>query len=324
MRILVFIVMVLTALPAFAFDLGVPVDCQLGKECFVQNYVDQASGADYQDFTCNKLTYDKHDGIDIRLPTRAEMEKGVHVLAAADGTVLNVRDEMVDVSVKKISRESIAGKECGNGVVIDHADGWQTQYCHMMKGSIVVHSGQRVKAGDVLGLVGLSGDTEFPHVHFSLRKQGEKIDPYTGGGLEAGCGKEAKSLWNDEAKAAMAYRDTGLLKTGFLPEVPNSDGVLDGKFTGTSIKANAPVMIFYGLLFGLHANDTLTLKLTDMNDVTLVEKSTTIDRAKAQYFQFIGKKLKTDGWPKGHYSGLVTVTRDGKNVVESKNDFVVE
>ncbi|MFO1242293.1 MAG: M23 family metallopeptidase [Rickettsiales bacterium] len=290
----------------------------------MQNYVDQAAGSDYQDFMCNKLTYDKHDGIDIRLPTRAEMDKGVKVLAAADGAVLNVRDEMADISVRKIDRNTIKDKECGNGVVIDHADGWQTQYCHMMKGSVIVHKGQTVKAGDPLGLIGLSGDTEFPHVHVSVRKDGAKVDPYTGGSMETGCGKGTKSLWSATAAEAMQYRDTGVLKTGFIQDVPKYDDVMDGKFSGTEIKQDAPMMIFWSLLYGLHTGDVLSMKLTDPQGNIAVSKDVTLDRAKAQYFQFIGKKRKTDPWAKGTYTGLVSVLRDGKTVAESRGEFLVD
>lgn len=314
----------LLALPAFALELEVPVGCKVGTECFVQNYVDQSAGSDYQDFQCNKLAYDKHDGVDIRVPTWSEMEKGVEVLAAADGTVLGGRDGVDDISVKKIQKNVIAGKECGNGVVIEHPDGWQTQYCHMRKGSVRVQKGDQVKTGDVLGLIGLSGDTEFPHMHLSVRKNGEKIDPYTGNTMESGCGQPGKTLWSAKAAPIMQYQPSGLLTMGFTGQVPNLPGILDGAFGGTRIKPGSKAMIAWALLFGLHSEDVLAMKLTGPDGKTVAEGTSTIERAKAQFFQFIGKKSKGQPLQTGTYKAEVTVTRDGQPVIESARDFKVE
>ena len=70
------------------------------------------------------------------------------------------------------------GRDCGNGVVIDHDDGWQTQYCHLRRGSVGVTRGQAVARGDRLGVVGMSGRTQFPHLHLSVRRDGAVIDPF--------------------------------------------------------------------------------------------------------------------------------------------------
>jgi len=88
--------------PANAGDappLAVPIDCQVGVACFVQNYVDHDPGPGAADFACGSLSYDGHDGGDFRLTDLAAMEKGVAVLAAADGVVLRTRDGMADISV---------------------------------------------------------------------------------------------------------------------------------------------------------------------------------------------------------------------------------
>ena len=55
--------------------------------------------------------------------------------------------------------QKISGKECGNGVVLVHDDGYQTQYCHLKKGSVAVKKGARVSEGDLLGFIGMSGKT---------------------------------------------------------------------------------------------------------------------------------------------------------------------
>ena len=133
--------------PAGAFELALPLDCRLGDSCYIQQFPDHDPGPGATDFTCGPLSYDGHDGTDIALPSRAAMAAGVAVLAAAPGVVKGVRDGVEDFIA------AIPGKESGNGVVIDHGDGWETQYCHLRRGSVRVKAGERVAAGQALGFV---------------------------------------------------------------------------------------------------------------------------------------------------------------------------
>ena len=86
-----------------------PIDCELGETCYIQNYVDADPSSDYADFACGKLSYDGHKGTDFALPTLADMQRGVDVLAAAPGRVLGTRDGMKDaIATKKRWRRSKA------------------------------------------------------------------------------------------------------------------------------------------------------------------------------------------------------------------------
>src|SRR5262249_29150241 len=142
---------------AATFELELPVACEIGKTCFIQNYVDHDAGPGVRDYMCGSMTYDGHDGTDIRVPTTAAQQKGVAAVAAAAGEVLRRRDGMPDVSLRAAPPGWLEGRDCGNGVVLRHADGWETQYCHMAQGSIRVAPGERVAAGQPLGRVGISG-----------------------------------------------------------------------------------------------------------------------------------------------------------------------
>jgi hypothetical protein len=57
----------------------------------------------------------------------------------------------------------------GNYVMIDHGHGEFSLIAHMRQGSVRVHSGQRVRAGDIIGAVGNSGSSLMPHVHYELQ-----------------------------------------------------------------------------------------------------------------------------------------------------------
>jgi murein DD-endopeptidase MepM/ murein hydrolase activator NlpD len=63
----------------------------------------------------------------------------------------------------------------GNVVAVDHGFGIETQYGHLAK--ILVKSGQSIKRGDVLGLVGSTGLSTGPHLHYLLKVNGRAINP---------------------------------------------------------------------------------------------------------------------------------------------------
>ncbi len=63
----------------------------------------------------------------------------------------------------------------GNMVRIDHGNGYTSYYAHCNSLSVTV--GQQVKAGDMLGLIGNTGSSDGPHLHFEIRYHGSPIDP---------------------------------------------------------------------------------------------------------------------------------------------------
>ncbi|MEM9630045.1 MAG: M23 family metallopeptidase [Pseudomonadota bacterium] len=157
-------------------ELTLPLDCDLGRDCYVQNYVDIDSGPGVRTALCNQASYDDHNGTDFRV---LSTEKIVDVIAAAPGIVRAVRRDTPDnLVLSKEDRAKVKGKECGNGVLIDHGEGWQTQYCHLRQSSVLVGKGDHVKRGQKLGAVGYSGFAAFPHVHLAVRKNGQMVDPF--------------------------------------------------------------------------------------------------------------------------------------------------
>ena len=72
---------------------------------------------------------------------------------------------------------AFAGEETGYGkcVIIDHGYGFKSRYAHMS--SIKVKQGQQVSRGNLLGLVGSTGQSTGDHLHYEIEKDGEKVDP---------------------------------------------------------------------------------------------------------------------------------------------------
>ncbi len=100
---------------------------------------------------------------------------GAPVVAAAAGTVLVVIDGVPDNDPPRMNRDIVPG----NLIVIDHGNGEYAHYAHLVPGSARVRAGQRVKAGDVLGSVGNSGNSSEPHLHFHVQ-DGARIDEGAG------------------------------------------------------------------------------------------------------------------------------------------------
>jgi hypothetical protein len=292
--------------------LAFPVECVLGDTCYIQQFMDRDPGPGARDFTCGPLSYDGHSGTDIALPTLRAMEAGVNVLAAAPGRVRGVRDGMADQLYSDATREALAGRDCGNGVAIDHGNGWETQYCHLALGSVAVRPGDMVETGDVLGRIGLSGRTQFPHLHLSLRHNGEEIDPF-GPGDDAACALApagGAALWSDP----VPYVPGGLLALAFADHMPDFAAVKAGT-AETAITRSSDVIVIHALVWGVRAGDVLSMQMTGPGDI-VVSQEIGLDRTQAQAFRAIGKRRPNGGWPAGRYEGRVLLMR-GNDVLGS-------
>lgn len=300
---------------AQTISLDWPIACEYGKNCVVQNYVDEDSTSSARDYTCGPLTYDQHKGTDIRLLNEQAMRRGVNVLAAADGVVRGVRDGMNDVNVNVIGKEAIKNRECGNGVVLDHMAGYDTQYCHMMKGSIVVKQGQSIKKGDVLGKVGMSGATEFPHLHFQVSRLGKILDPYTGARAGSNCGQsDANSLWSNEVKAKIPYTSSFVLGQGFTTSPPNAEQMRINPKTSAIIDRNAPAIIYWIDVMGARIGDTLSLVIYAPSGNAWVTRDVPFNRNQAVSFSFVGRKGTPEGLIPGTYVAKAVLVRANKDV----------
>ena len=144
-----------------------------------------------RDFAGGTQTYDyggglAHKGTDFRAA------QGAIVRAAESGRVVFVRDGEPDGAfirmAKRIGMEAAArafmagGAAGGNVVIVQHSNGLHSIYAHLAERTINVRKGDHIAGGVALGRVGLSGMTNFSHLHFEVRtKRGRVIDPYAVG-----------------------------------------------------------------------------------------------------------------------------------------------
>ena len=101
-----------------------------------------------------------HTGVDLAVPL------GTPVFAAADGVVVLARP-MTDASGNLVGY--------GNYVIVQHDTGLKTLYGHLLL--IGVKEGDVVKRGQLIGLVGSTGNSTGPHTHFEVRVDNSPVDP---------------------------------------------------------------------------------------------------------------------------------------------------
>lgn len=316
------------SLSAETISLQIPLDCDMKRTCHIQNHFDHDNSSGFRDYACGSLGYDGHNGVDFRLPNLEFMRQGVPVIAAASGVVRAIRDEMEDVSIRKTGTDVIKNREAGNSVAIEHGNGWETQYSHLRKGSVRVRPGDTIKEGQVLGLVGLSGKTEFPHLHFSVRHYGKSLDPFSGSGLNDQCGTINKPLWSAKALSLLPYRSTGVLQSGFAPDVPKLESVEQGMYSATKLDASAPVLSFWVETYGPNEGDQWQLQLVGPDGKVLSENRETFTRNKARWFGYVGKKRPAGNWPSGEYRGRLQLWRhtagNANLLIDKESSLIVD
>jgi murein DD-endopeptidase MepM/ murein hydrolase activator NlpD len=141
--------------------------------------------------------YDGHDGTDYLLAGGFEtMDAGsAWIVAAAAGRVTRVEDGHYDRCHGELATREVTcdGQEmAANFVAVEHDGGLTTLYYHMKRGSPVVRAGDAVTCGQRLGLVGSSGMSVTPHLHFQVERAGAAVDPY------AGPHSQPETLWHHQ------------------------------------------------------------------------------------------------------------------------------
>lgn len=151
----------------------------------ISNYVDHDSAFPnrVRDYACGTRSYDNangynHAGTDYFLwpfPWRAMDEGAVSVVAAADGVIVGRDDGNPD-------RACAMSNLPWNAVYVRHDDGSIAWYGHLRRGSVTgKQPGDSVATGEYLGLVGSSGSSTGPHLHFELHDAtGRVVDPRHG------------------------------------------------------------------------------------------------------------------------------------------------
>jgi murein DD-endopeptidase MepM/ murein hydrolase activator NlpD len=208
---------------------------------FIGAYVDQntTTGA-IQDYDCGTNTYDGHHGTDIAAWPFGfyKMDNNlVEVVAAAAGTIVQKADGNFD-------RNCTSNSLTANSIIIQHADGSQALYWHMKNGSITSKSiGQTVLEGEYLGVVGSSGSSSGPHLHFEVWTGNTNTtynDPFSGSCnlLNASTWWNAQRPHTNSAVVKVSTNTTDIVLPGCpTTETPNESDVFAIPFQGPGLPA---------------------------------------------------------------------------------------
>ena len=301
-------------------ELALPIDCKLGKTCFIQHYFDADAGIEGRDYMCGRTTYHGHNGVDFRLLSTGDVERGVAVLAAAPGIVAGRWRGMMDNLFDPRTHRGFRGRECGNGVVVDHGDRWKTTYCHLKFRSIKVWAGKEVERGEILGYVGYTGAAQFPHLHFSVRYKEERLDPFTGLFPAEGCPKpEAvkQGMWQAGTFDGYSYRTGRILEAAFVAERVEDPRKETGLAVLPRPDANSPVLVFATRTMNLEKGDRLRLTVEGPGGLRLEELSEPEQHSRAAHGTALAQERREKKpWAKGIYTGRVAILRNGKVIDE--------
>ena len=150
-----------------------PVGGEEGLDWVINRYVDLDPGPGRRDYRGGDRTFNGHGATDIHSPNFRWMDRDLPlVLAAASGRVTRAHDGEFD-------RHSAWTDGPWNYVEITHADGSRAIYGHLKYGSLTVSLGQTVDTGQQLAVVGSSGGSTRPHLHFEVRSSDNRVlDPF--------------------------------------------------------------------------------------------------------------------------------------------------
>lgn len=182
----------------------------------ISNYVDldtSSGNSNTLDYNGMTQTYNTHKGIDIRTSPyfwKKMNDSHVEAIAAADGVIILKQDGNNDTSCQ------CAGSGPWNAVFVMHADGSQSWYGHLKTNTTTEKdSGDIVNAGEYLGVIGSSGCSTNPHLHFEVYDEdGNLIEPFFG---------PANYTTNDSWWAnQLPYYDSAINKLATHSSAPNT------------------------------------------------------------------------------------------------------
>jgi murein DD-endopeptidase MepM/ murein hydrolase activator NlpD len=178
----------------------------------ISNFVDQNGGSGLLDYNCGNRTYDGHKGTDIFLwpfPWMKMDNNEVEVIAAEAGIIVAKYDGNFDRQCSWINGAQ------GNAIILQHADGSRSWYWHLKKQSLTSKGiGASVASGEFIGIVGSSGISSGPHLHFEIyNTSNQLIDPWSGS-----CnGLNTQSWWSGQKP----YRDPKINRLATHAAAPN-------------------------------------------------------------------------------------------------------
>jgi hypothetical protein len=174
-----------------------------------------------------------------------------------------------------------------------------------------VHPGDRVRAGQVLGLVGLSGQTEFPHLELIVERDAVPVCPFTGLDGSTGCNAPgAAPLWDAETARTVRYIATAAIGAGFEDRAFEATDARTGFTDKPEFQPSAEAVVFWATMIGVRKGDVEELTLRAPDGTVIAHQRNVVERNQVRRMRLIGRRLPEGGhWPAGEYVGEYAVLR---------------
>lgn len=290
---------------ANAIELRFPVACKLMDNCWITNHVDlNRRTGEREDYMCGKKLTDNNKSTHISLKSRSSVESNIPVIAAANGTV-------------KIAQN--IGGFCGVRVLIEHEKGWESNYCHLNPSTLQVKKGQIVKPGQIIGSIGMSGKTQWPHLSYALLRNDMVFDPFSGKTPLEGCSGYSNPLWGGGINPI--YEPAQVTSIGFNFGTISSKTIMDGAAkSATAMKSQTPQISLWVMMMNIQKGDEITLKVIEPSGRILNEQIIKVDFDQKYYPVHLSTLRKNFLWDKGNYKGVVTISRyvEGNKITTGK------
>lgn len=199
----------------------------------------------------------------------------------------------------------------------------------MLKDSITIKENQEVKKGQVLGFVGLSGKTEFPHLHITVKRNNIVLDPFLGTepSINYNCNNSSQtdkaSLWDDATYAKLKYIDTAILNFYTTTKIPTKFLARTGQYRESTIDKNSKNIILWADIMGVQKGDNILFEIVDTNGNNVFKSIQEVPKKYVLYFIYAGERLNKNKFSKGEYTSKLTLTRDNKVVTSSSKSISV-
>lgn len=279
---------------AYAIELRFPVACQLMKNCWVTRHVDlnKRSGS-VEDYMCGQKTIDGAKSTHISLANKLSAEQNVPVVASYAGKITTARN---------------VGGFCGVRIVIEHEGGWESSYCHLNPRTINVQEGQHVRTGQALGTIGMSGQSNWPHLSYALLRNGMVFDPFSGKTALEGCSLDSQTLWSGGINPL--YEPAQVTNIGFNFGAIKSNEILNGTIkNATVMRADTPHIALWAMITNVRKGDNIVMKIVEPSGRILEQSDFIANNDHEHYPIYLSKFRQKFTWEDGQYKGVVTLSR---------------
>lgn len=247
---------------------------------FIQsNYVDQDPGSGDEDYKCNSRTYDGHDAQDLSLwPFWWRMMDRSHVMAvaAAPGVIMPGRS-----SIQYDSNCALVGSP--NQITILHDDGTTTRYLHLKKNSLTSKPNwSRVEQGEYLGIVGSSGRSTNPHLHFAVYDTLDNlIEPYYESGNPQCNIYNSETWWQNQR----SYWEPQINRLMTHSGIPALERCPEDESVKAKNQFSSGDVVYTGIAFtDGQANDVATCTLTQPNGNVYTTWNVTLSSTDSRHY----------------------------------------